>query len=125
MQELAARSADTSPSLPAPGQSRLVEAAVTTVDSRSAVKNRSTPAGSYKSSSTTTGDPQLPRGLRPRRRVGIRWNHASRRRAATFVTREVTRAVARVQAGLQDKLYMGNLGAVRDWGYAPQCVEGM
>ena len=41
------------------------------------------------------------------------------------MTRKVTRAVARIQAGIQDKLYMGNLDAVRDWGYAPEYVEGM
>jgi GDPmannose 4,6-dehydratase len=56
---------------------------------------------------------------------GILFNHESPRRGATFVTRKVTRAVARIQAGLQDKLYMGNLDAVRDWGYAPEYVEGM
>src|SRR3954470_22083415 len=56
---------------------------------------------------------------------GILFNHESPRRGATFVTRKVTRAVARIQAGLQDTLYMGNLDAVRDWGYAPEYVEGM
>ncbi|SNR77736.1 GDP-mannose 4,6-dehydratase [Blastococcus mobilis] len=56
---------------------------------------------------------------------GILFNHESPRRGETFVTRKVTRAVARIQAGLQEKLYMGNLGAVRDWGYAPEYVEGM
>ncbi|MGY1716388.1 GDP-mannose 4,6-dehydratase [Geodermatophilus sp. SYSU D01106] len=56
---------------------------------------------------------------------GILFNHESPRRGATFVTRKVTRAVARIAAGLQDKLYMGNLDAVRDWGYAPEYVEGM
>jgi GDPmannose 4,6-dehydratase len=56
---------------------------------------------------------------------GILFNHESPRRGATFVTRKVTRAVARIEAGLQDKLYMGNLDAVRDWGYAPEYVEGM
>ncbi|MEU2349078.1 GDP-mannose 4,6-dehydratase [Modestobacter sp. NPDC049651] len=56
---------------------------------------------------------------------GILFNHESPRRGATFVTRKVTRAVARIQAGLQDKLYLGNLDAVRDWGYAPEFVEGM
>jgi GDPmannose 4,6-dehydratase len=56
---------------------------------------------------------------------GILFNHESPRRGETFVTRKVTRAVARIQAGLQDKLYMGNLSAVRDWGYAPEYVEGM
>ncbi|MGY1774403.1 GDP-mannose 4,6-dehydratase [Geodermatophilus sp. SYSU D00804] len=56
---------------------------------------------------------------------GILFNHESPRRGNTFVTRKVTRAVARIKAGLQDKLYMGNLDAVRDWGYAPEYVEGM
>ncbi len=56
---------------------------------------------------------------------GILFNHESPRRGATFVTRKVTRAVARIQGGIQDKLYMGNLDAVRDWGYAPEYVEGM
>src|SRR3954463_13878810 len=56
---------------------------------------------------------------------GILFNHESPRRGATFVTRKVTRAVARIQAGIQDKLYLGNLDAIRDWGYAPDYVEGM
>jgi GDPmannose 4,6-dehydratase len=56
---------------------------------------------------------------------GILFNHESPRRGATFVTRKITRAVARIQAGLQDSLYLGNLDAVRDWGYAPEFVEGM
>lgn len=56
---------------------------------------------------------------------GILFNHESPRRGATFVTRKVTRAVARIKAGIQEKLYMGNLDAVRDWGYAPEFVEGM
>jgi len=56
---------------------------------------------------------------------GILFNHESPRRGATFVTRKVTRAVARIQAGLQESLFMGNLDAVRDWGYAPEFVEGM
>ena len=55
----------------------------------------------------------------------ILFNHESTRRGATFVTRKVTRAVARIQAGLHERLYMGNLDAVRDWGYAPEYVEGM
>ena len=49
---------------------------------------------------------------------GILFNHESPRRGETFVTRKITRAVARIAAGLQDKLYLGNLDAVRDWGYA-------
>jgi GDPmannose 4,6-dehydratase len=56
---------------------------------------------------------------------GILFNHESPRRGETFVTRKVTRAVARIQAGLEDYVYMGNLDAVRDWGYAPEFVEGM
>jgi GDPmannose 4,6-dehydratase len=56
---------------------------------------------------------------------GIAFNHESPRRGETFVTRKVSRAVARIQAGLADYLYMGNLDAVRDWGYAPEYVEGM
>lgn len=56
---------------------------------------------------------------------GILFNHESPRRGATFVTRKITRAVARIQAGLQDDLYLGNLDAVRDWGYAKEYVEGM
>jgi GDPmannose 4,6-dehydratase len=56
---------------------------------------------------------------------GILFNHESPRRGETFATRKITRAVARIQAGLQDKVYLGNLEAVRDWGYAPEYVEGM
>ncbi|PJJ71233.1 GDPmannose 4,6-dehydratase [Diaminobutyricimonas aerilata] len=56
---------------------------------------------------------------------GILFNHESPRRGETFVTRKITRAVARIAAGVQDKLYMGNLDAVRDWGYAPEYVEAM
>jgi GDPmannose 4,6-dehydratase len=56
---------------------------------------------------------------------GILFNHESPRRGETFVTRKISRAVARIQAGLTDYLYMGNLDAVRDWGYAPEYVEGM
>jgi GDPmannose 4,6-dehydratase len=56
---------------------------------------------------------------------GILFNHESPRRGETFVTRKITRAVARIHAGLQDKLYLGNLDAIRDWGYAPEYVEGM
>jgi len=56
---------------------------------------------------------------------GILFNHESPRRGETFVTRKITRAVARIKAGLQDKLYLGNLNAKRDWGYAPDYVEGM
>ncbi len=56
---------------------------------------------------------------------GILFNHESPRRGETFVTRKVSRAVARIRAGLQDRLYMGNLDAVRDWGYAPEYVEAM
>jgi GDPmannose 4,6-dehydratase len=56
---------------------------------------------------------------------GILFNHESPRRGETFVTRKITRAVARIKAGLQDELYLGNLDAMRDWGYAPEYVEGM
>jgi GDPmannose 4,6-dehydratase len=56
---------------------------------------------------------------------GILFNHESPRRGETFVTRKITRAVARIQAGLQDRLYLGNLQARRDWGYAPEYVEAM
>ncbi|MFI5957688.1 GDP-mannose 4,6-dehydratase [Cryptosporangium sp. NPDC051539] len=56
---------------------------------------------------------------------GILFNHESPRRGETFVTRKITRAVARIEAGLQDVLYLGNLDAVRDWGYAPEYVEAM
>jgi len=56
---------------------------------------------------------------------GILFNHESPRRGETFVTRKITRAVARIQAGLQDRLFLGNLDAVRDWGYAPEYVEAM
>jgi len=56
---------------------------------------------------------------------GILFNHESPRRGETFVTRKVTRAVAHIKAGLQDKLYLGNLNAKRDWGYAKEYVEAM
>ena len=56
---------------------------------------------------------------------GILFNHESPRRGETFVTRKITRAVARIKAGLQDKLFLGNLDARRDWGYAPDYVEAM
>lgn len=56
---------------------------------------------------------------------GILFNHESPRRGETFVTRKITRAVARIKAGLQTELFMGNLDAKRDWGYAPEYVEAM
>ncbi len=56
---------------------------------------------------------------------GILFNHESPRRGETFVTRKITRAVARIKAGLQQKLYLGNLDAKRDWGYAREYVEAM
>lgn len=56
---------------------------------------------------------------------GILFNHESPRRGETFVTRKITRAVARIKAGLQKKLYLGNLDAKRDWGYAKEYVEAM
>ena len=56
---------------------------------------------------------------------GILFNHESPRRGETFVTRKITRAIARIQAGIQNKLFLGNVEAIRDWGYAPEYVEGM
>ncbi|MET0860889.1 MAG: GDP-mannose 4,6-dehydratase, partial [Microbacterium sp.] len=56
---------------------------------------------------------------------GILFNHESPRRGETFVTRKITRAVARIAAGLQNTLVLGNLDAVRDWGFAPEYVEAM
>ena len=56
---------------------------------------------------------------------GILFNHESPRRGETFVTRKITIAVARIKAGLQDKLMLGNLDARRDWGYAAEYVEAM
>jgi len=56
---------------------------------------------------------------------GILFNHESPRRGETFVSRKITRAVARIRAGLQQRLYLGNLEAKRDWGYAPEYVEAM
>jgi GDPmannose 4,6-dehydratase len=56
---------------------------------------------------------------------GINFNHESPRRGETFVTRKITRAVAGIHAGLDEHLWMGNIDAVRDWGYAPEYVEGM
>ena len=56
---------------------------------------------------------------------GILFNHESPRRGETFVTRKITRAVGRIKVGLQDKLYMGNIDSLRDWGYAADYVEGM
>jgi GDPmannose 4,6-dehydratase len=56
---------------------------------------------------------------------GILFNHESPRRGETFVTRKITRAVARIKAGLQDKVFLGNLEARRDWGYAPDYMEAL
>lgn len=56
---------------------------------------------------------------------GILFNHESPRRGETFVTRKITRAIAYIKAGLQKKLYLGNLSAKRDWGYAKEYVEAM
>lgn len=56
---------------------------------------------------------------------GILFNHESPRRGETFVTRKITRALAHIKAGLQDSLYLGNLDAKRDWGYAKEYVEAM
>ena len=56
---------------------------------------------------------------------GILFNHESPRRGETFVSRKITRAATRIKVGLQEKLYLGNLEARRDWGYAPEYVEAM
>ena len=56
---------------------------------------------------------------------GILFNHESPRRGETFVTRKITRAATRIKLGLQEKLYLGNLDAKRDWGYAKEYVEMM
>ncbi len=56
---------------------------------------------------------------------GILFNHESPRRGKRFVTRKITRAASKIKNGLQDKLYLGNLNAKRDWGFAPEYVEGM
>jgi len=56
---------------------------------------------------------------------GILFNHESPRRGETFVTRKITRAAARIKYGLQDKLYLGNLDAKRDWGYAGDFIEAI
>jgi len=56
---------------------------------------------------------------------GILFNHESPRRGETFVTRKITRAAARIKHGLQEKVLLGNLNAKRDWGYAPEYVDGM
>jgi GDPmannose 4,6-dehydratase len=56
---------------------------------------------------------------------GVLFNHESARRGETFVSRKITRAVARIRAGLQEKIYLGNLEAQRDWGYAPEYTAAM
>lgn len=56
---------------------------------------------------------------------GILFNHESPRRGETFVTRKITMAAVRIKLGLQSKLYLGNLNAIRDWGFAPEYVESM
>ena len=56
---------------------------------------------------------------------GILFNHESPRRGETFVTRKITRALARIKAGMQEKLYLGNLDASRDWGYTPDFTDSM
>jgi len=56
---------------------------------------------------------------------GILFNHESPRRGKTFVTRKISRAAARIAVGLEDKLYLGNMDALRDWGFAPEYVEAM
>jgi GDPmannose 4,6-dehydratase len=56
---------------------------------------------------------------------GILFNHESPRRGETFVTRKITMAAARIKLGMQSKLYLGNLNAIRDWGFAPEYIESM
>src|SRR4030043_259166 len=56
---------------------------------------------------------------------GILFNHESPRRGETFVTRKITRSIARIKYGIQEKLYLGNLEAKRDWGYAGDYIEAM
>jgi GDPmannose 4,6-dehydratase len=56
---------------------------------------------------------------------GILFNHESPRRGETFVTRKITMAAARIKLGIQSKLYLGNLNAIRDWGFAPEYIESM
>jgi GDPmannose 4,6-dehydratase len=56
---------------------------------------------------------------------GILFNHESPRRGETFVTRKITMAAARIKAGIQDRVLLGNLDALRDWGYAPEYTDGM
>ena len=56
---------------------------------------------------------------------GILFNHESPRRGPTFVTKKITRTIARIKAGLDKKVYLGNLEAKRDWGFAPEYIEGM
>ena len=56
---------------------------------------------------------------------GILFNHESPRRGETFVTRKLARAAARIKLGIEKHVYMGNMDAIRDWGYAPEYVEGM
>ncbi len=68
---------------------------------------------------------QLPGIVRLARQQRDIFNHESPRRGETFVTRKITRALAQIAAGLQDKLYLGNLDAKRDWGYAREYVEAM
>ena len=58
-------------------------------------------------------------------RSGILFNHESPRRGETFVTRKITKAIARIKKGSSEKLYLGNLSALRDWGYAPEYVDAM
>ena len=56
---------------------------------------------------------------------GILFNHESPRRGETFVTRKITKAIAKIKAGIEEKLYLGNLESKRDWGFAPEYVEAM
>ena len=68
---------------------------------------------------------ELPRGVWHARLNGILFNHESPTRGETFVTRKITRAVARIKLGLETRLYLGNLDAKRDWGHARDYVSGM
>ena len=67
----------------------------------------------------------IPRGIRHVLLLGILFNHESERRGETFVTRKITLAAARIAQGKQEKLYLGNLSSLRDWGYARDYVECM
>ena len=74
---------------------------------------------------TTPFYPRSPYGVAKQYVNGILFNHESERRGETFVTRKITLAAARIAQGYQDKLYLGNLNSLRDWGYAKDYVECM